>query len=44
MSDFRDPFETASLPLEHERIVLVNVDLQNDFLGLAAFPAVPAQA
>ena len=32
MSDFRDPFETASWPLEAGRTVLVNVDLQNDFL------------
>ncbi len=32
MSDFRDPFEPASWPLEPERTVLVNVDLQNDFL------------
>jgi nicotinamidase-related amidase len=32
MSDFRDPFEAASWPLEPGRTVLVNVDLQNDFL------------
>ncbi len=32
MSDFRDPFEPASWPLEPGRTVLVNVDLQNDFL------------
>jgi len=32
MSDFRDPFEPASWPLEPRRTVLVNVDLQNDFL------------
>ena len=32
MSDFRDPFEPASWPLEAGRTVLVNVDLQNDFL------------
>jgi nicotinamidase-related amidase len=32
MSDFRDPFEPASWPLESGRTVLVNVDLQNDFL------------
>jgi ureidoacrylate peracid hydrolase len=32
MSDFRDPFAAASWPLEHGHTVLVNVDLQNDFL------------
>jgi len=32
MSDFRDPFEPASWPLEPGCTVLVNVDLQNDFL------------
>lgn len=32
MSDFRDPFEAAAWPLEPGRTVLVNVDLQNDFL------------
>jgi len=32
MSDFRDPFEPASWPLEPGRTALVNVDLQNDFL------------
>src|SRR5262249_61306148 len=32
MSDFRDPFEAASWSLEPGRTVLVNVDLQNDFL------------
>jgi nicotinamidase-related amidase len=32
MSDFHDPFEAASWPLEPGRTVVVNVDLQNDFL------------
>jgi ureidoacrylate peracid hydrolase len=32
MSDFRDPFGTASWPLVPGRTVLVNIDLQNDFL------------
>ena len=32
MSDFRDPFESASWPLVRGRTVLVNIDLQNDFL------------
>src|SRR5438105_10333865 len=32
MSDFRDPFETASWSLVPGRTVLVNIDLQNDFL------------
>ena len=32
MSDFRDPFEAASWSLEPGHTVLVNVDLQNDFL------------
>ena len=32
MSDFRDPFETTSWPLVPGRTVLVNIDLQNDFL------------
>jgi ureidoacrylate peracid hydrolase len=32
MSDFRDPFETASWRLVPGRTVLVNIDLQNDFL------------
>lgn len=32
MSDFQDPFEPASWPLEAGGTVLVNVDLQNDFL------------
>ena len=32
MSDFRDPFWTASWSLVPGRTVLVNIDLQNDFL------------
>lgn len=32
MSDFRDPFAAAAWPLEPGGTVLVNVDLQNDFL------------
>jgi len=32
MSDFRDPFETTSWSLVPGRTVLVNIDLQNDFL------------
>jgi nicotinamidase-related amidase len=32
MSDFRDPFAAASWPLVPGRTVLVNIDLQNDFL------------
>jgi nicotinamidase-related amidase len=32
MSDFRDPFETAAWRLVPGRTVLVNIDLQNDFL------------
>jgi ureidoacrylate peracid hydrolase len=32
MSDFRDPFATVSWPLVPGRTVLVNIDLQNDFL------------
>jgi nicotinamidase-related amidase len=32
MSDFRDPFQTASWRLIPGRTVLVNIDLQNDFL------------
>jgi ureidoacrylate peracid hydrolase len=32
MSDFRDPFETTSWRLVPRRTVLVNIDLQNDFL------------
>jgi ureidoacrylate peracid hydrolase len=32
MSDFRDPFGTASWSLVPGRTVLVNIDLQNDFL------------
>jgi len=32
MSDFRDPFEMMSWPLVPGRTVLVNIDLQNDFL------------
>jgi nicotinamidase-related amidase len=32
MSDFRDPFATVSWPLVAGRTVLVNIDLQNDFL------------
>jgi hypothetical protein len=31
MSDFRDPFEVASWPLDSGRTVSVNVGLQNDF-------------
>jgi nicotinamidase-related amidase len=32
MSDFRDPFASVSWPLVPGRTVLVNIDLQNDFL------------
>jgi hypothetical protein len=32
MSDFRDPFETTSWSLVPGRTVLVNIDLQSDFL------------
>jgi hypothetical protein len=32
MSDFRDPFAAATWLLVPGRTVLVNIDLQNDFL------------
>jgi nicotinamidase-related amidase len=32
MSDFHDPFQAVSWPLVPGRTVLVNIDLQNDFL------------